>query len=48
MQLDFEKDSYLILLYGGGSLFALWLAAAVVGAIDSIPVVSFQILVNKS
>ncbi|KAM7515767.1 hypothetical protein LguiA_005350 [Lonicera macranthoides] len=37
LKLDFEKDSYLILLYGGGSLFALWLVAAVVGAIDSVP-----------
>jgi len=41
VQLDFEKDSYLIFLYGGGSLLALWLVAAVVGAIDSIPVVGF-------
>ncbi|KAJ9129208.1 hypothetical protein P3X46_033993 [Hevea brasiliensis] len=38
--LDIKFDSeytYSILLYGGGALVALWLASAVVGAIDSIP-----------
>ncbi|KAH9604847.1 hypothetical protein KSS87_004788 [Heliosperma pusillum] len=34
-----SEDSYILLLYGGGSLIALWLLSAIVGAIDSIPVV---------
>ncbi|PON38809.1 Cyanobacterial aminoacyl-tRNA synthetase, CAAD domain containing protein [Parasponia andersonii] len=33
-----SEDTYSILLFGGGALLALWLASAVVGAIDSIPV----------
>uniref|UniRef100_A0A5B7B053 Cyanobacterial aminoacyl-tRNA synthetase CAAD domain-containing protein n=1 Tax=Davidia involucrata TaxID=16924 RepID=A0A5B7B053_DAVIN len=37
IKLDSE-DSYSIILFGGGALSALWLATAVVGAIDSIPV----------
>ncbi|PSS26546.1 Protein CURVATURE THYLAKOID 1D like [Actinidia chinensis var. chinensis] len=32
-----SKDTYSILLLGGGALIALWLATAFVGAIDSIP-----------
>ncbi|KAI5324765.1 hypothetical protein L3X38_033838 [Prunus dulcis] len=32
-----SDDTYSVLIYGGGALFALWLASAVVGAIDSIP-----------
>ncbi|GLT33688.1 hypothetical protein SLA2020_082520 [Shorea laevis] len=36
IKLDSE-DAYPILLYGSGTLVALWLASAVVGAIDSIP-----------
>ncbi|BFG35569.1 hypothetical protein CerSpe_218430 [Prunus speciosa] len=32
-----SDDTYAVLIYGGGALFALWLASAVVGAIDSIP-----------
>ncbi|KAM1268095.1 hypothetical protein ACFX13_000488 [Malus domestica] len=32
-----SDDTYSLLLYGGGTLFALWLASVVVGAIDSIP-----------
>ncbi|XP_050125856.1 protein CURVATURE THYLAKOID 1D, chloroplastic isoform X1 [Malus sylvestris] len=36
LKLD-SDDTYNLLLYGGGALFALWLASAVVGAIDSIP-----------
>ncbi|KAL7230613.1 hypothetical protein ACSBR2_008978 [Camellia fascicularis] len=32
-----SKDTYSILLFGGGALIALWIATAVVGAIDSIP-----------
>ncbi|GLU20541.1 hypothetical protein SLE2022_367340 [Rubroshorea leprosula] len=31
------EDAYPILLYGSGALVALWLASAVVGAIESIP-----------
>ena len=38
MQLD-SDDTYSILVYGTGALVALWLSSAVVGAIDSIPVV---------
>ncbi|KAG8383590.1 hypothetical protein BUALT_Bualt04G0029600 [Buddleja alternifolia] len=38
IKFDYE-DTYSILVLGGGSAVALWLAAAVVGAIDSIPVV---------
>lgn len=38
-QIDYE-DTYSIVAFGGGGAVALWLAAAVVGAIDSIPVVS--------
>lgn len=37
-QLDYE-DTYSVLVFGGGGAVALWLAAAVVGAIDSIPLV---------
>ncbi|KAF8411386.1 hypothetical protein HHK36_003935 [Tetracentron sinense] len=37
IKLDLE-DTYPILLYGSGGLAALWLASAIVGAIDSIPV----------
>ncbi|KAL6959456.1 hypothetical protein U1Q18_039606 [Sarracenia purpurea var. burkii] len=36
IKLDSE-DTYPILLFGGGALIALWLATAIVGAIDSIP-----------
>ncbi|XVE86847.1 hypothetical protein DITRI_Ditri18aG0068100 [Diplodiscus trichospermus] len=36
IKLDSE-DAYPIILYGSGALVALWLASAVVGAIDSIP-----------
>ncbi|XP_065876294.1 protein CURVATURE THYLAKOID 1D, chloroplastic [Euphorbia lathyris] len=32
-----SEDTYSLLLLGGGSVVALWLASAVVGAIDSIP-----------
>ncbi|XP_012081647.1 protein CURVATURE THYLAKOID 1D, chloroplastic isoform X2 [Jatropha curcas] len=32
-----SEDTYSILLYGGGAIVAVWLASAVVGAIDSIP-----------
>ncbi|KAE8680674.1 hypothetical protein F3Y22_tig00111372pilonHSYRG00092 [Hibiscus syriacus] len=32
-----NEDAYSIILYGSGTLFALWLASALVGAIDSIP-----------
>ena len=41
MQLDFD-DTYSILVYGAGALVALWLSSAVVGAIDSIPVVGLD------
>lgn len=40
-KLNIELDSespFPVLLFGGGSLVALWLTTAVVGAIDSIPV----------
>ncbi|XP_021758857.1 protein CURVATURE THYLAKOID 1D, chloroplastic-like isoform X1 [Chenopodium quinoa] len=37
IDLDVE-DSPTILLYGGGAVVALWLLSAIVGAIDSIPV----------
>ncbi|CAI9767032.1 unnamed protein product [Fraxinus pennsylvanica] len=37
--LDFDSDdTYSLLAFGGGALVAVWLASAVVGAIDSIPV----------
>ncbi|XWS45006.1 hypothetical protein CRYUN_Cryun15aG0098700 [Craigia yunnanensis] len=36
IKLDSE-DAYSIILYGSGALVALWLASALVGAIDSIP-----------
>ncbi|KAJ4964498.1 hypothetical protein NE237_024437 [Protea cynaroides] len=36
LNLDSE-DAYPLLLYGSGSLVVLWLASALVGAIDSIP-----------
>ncbi|KAJ8765505.1 hypothetical protein K2173_014627 [Erythroxylum novogranatense] len=32
-----SEDTYSIILYGGGALIALWLTAAIVRAIDSIP-----------
>jgi hypothetical protein len=38
MQFD-SDDTYSLLLYGGGALVALWLSSAIVGAIDSIPLV---------
>lgn len=38
MQFDSE-DTLSIVLFGSGSLIALWLALAVVGTIDSIPLV---------
>ncbi|PIA46487.1 hypothetical protein AQUCO_01500200v1, partial [Aquilegia coerulea] len=37
LKLDIE-DKYSVLVYGSGALVALWLASAVVGSIDSIPV----------
>ncbi|KAJ4840232.1 hypothetical protein Tsubulata_007524 [Turnera subulata] len=37
LQFDSEDSYYSILLYGGGALAAVWLASAVVSAIDSIP-----------
>ncbi|KAI3947624.1 hypothetical protein MKX01_034289 [Papaver californicum] len=37
LKLDSE-DTYSYLVYGSGALITLWLASAVVGAIDSIPV----------
>ncbi|XP_039009365.1 protein CURVATURE THYLAKOID 1D, chloroplastic-like [Hibiscus syriacus] len=38
LNLQLEKeDAYSIILYGSGALVALWLASALVGAIDSIP-----------
>ncbi|KAL0367932.1 UNVERIFIED_CONTAM: protein CURVATURE THYLAKOID 1D, chloroplastic [Sesamum calycinum] len=37
IKFDYE-EAYTIFVYGGGGTFAVWLAAAVVGAIDSIPV----------
>ncbi|KAK6154180.1 hypothetical protein DH2020_013819 [Rehmannia glutinosa] len=37
LKFDYE-DKYSILVFGGGGAVALWLLAAVVGAIDSIPV----------
>ncbi|KAH6760123.1 CURVATURE THYLAKOID 1D-like protein [Perilla frutescens var. hirtella] len=36
IKFDYE-DTYSLLVFGGGGAVALWLAAAVVGAIDSIP-----------
>ncbi|XVF59086.1 hypothetical protein PTKIN_Ptkin07bG0246600 [Pterospermum kingtungense] len=36
LKLDSE-DAYSVILYGSGALVALWLASALVGAIDSIP-----------
>ncbi|KAF9620735.1 hypothetical protein IFM89_014256 [Coptis chinensis] len=38
LKLDSE-DTYSVLIYGTGALVALWLASAVIGAIDSIPLV---------
>lgn len=40
LQLD-NDDSYVFLLYGGGALVTLWLASAIIGAIDSIPLVCY-------
>ncbi|XWS41638.1 hypothetical protein CRYUN_Cryun17cG0099500 [Craigia yunnanensis] len=38
LNIKFEsEDAYSIILYGSGALVALWLASAVVNAIDSIP-----------
>ncbi|KAL6220159.1 hypothetical protein ACLB2K_007916 [Fragaria x ananassa] len=36
LKLD-NDDSYVFLLYSGGALVTLWLASAIIGAIDSIP-----------
>ncbi|XP_026434452.1 protein CURVATURE THYLAKOID 1D, chloroplastic-like [Papaver somniferum] len=39
LNLKFDsEDAYSYLVYGSGALITLWLASAVVGAIDSIPV----------
>ena len=38
LQFD-SDDKYPILLFGGGALVAVYIATAVVGAIDSIPLV---------
>ncbi|GFS35066.1 hypothetical protein Acr_00g0037620 [Actinidia rufa] len=46
IKLDSE-DTYSILLFGSGALIALWLATAVVGAIDSIPLENRQELFAK-
>ncbi|CAK9322078.1 unnamed protein product [Citrullus colocynthis] len=32
-------DTYSLVLYGGGAFFGIWLVSAVVGAVDSIPLV---------
>ncbi|KAG6537282.1 hypothetical protein ZIOFF_002369 [Zingiber officinale] len=37
-QMDSE-DTYPILFFGAGSLFALWISSAVISALDSVPVV---------
>lgn len=40
LNLKFDSDdTYSILIYGTGALVALWLSSAVVGALDSIPLV---------
>ncbi|CAA0812512.1 Protein CURVATURE THYLAKOID 1D- chloroplastic [Striga hermonthica] len=36
LKFDYQ-DTYSLLVVGGGGIFALWLAVAVVGAVDSIP-----------
>ncbi|KAK9671559.1 hypothetical protein RND81_12G038900 [Saponaria officinalis] len=33
-----SEDSYILLLYGGGALVAVWLLTAIVGVIDALPV----------
>ncbi|KAK9284287.1 hypothetical protein L1049_023457 [Liquidambar formosana] len=38
IKFDSEENTYSTLLYGGGALVAVYLASAVVGAIDTIPV----------
>ncbi|GER34491.1 protein CURVATURE THYLAKOID 1D [Striga asiatica] len=38
IKFDFQ-DTYSLLVFGGGGAVALWLATAVIGAIDSIPLV---------
>lgn len=40
LQLD-NDDAYIFLLYGSGALVTLWLASAIIGAIDSIPLVRY-------
>lgn len=40
LQLD-NDDAYVFLLYGSGALVTLWLASAIIGAIDSIPLVRY-------
>ncbi|KAL7104318.1 hypothetical protein ACP275_08G236500 [Erythranthe tilingii] len=37
IKFDYE-DTYSVLVFGGGAALALWLSAAVIGAVDSIPV----------
>ncbi|KAL1569675.1 protein CURVATURE THYLAKOID 1A, chloroplastic-like [Salvia divinorum] len=43
IKFDYE-DTSSILVFGGGGAVALWLAAAVVGAVDSIPLVLPKVL----
>lgn len=44
--LQFDSEySYSILLYGGGAVAVLWLASAVVSAVDSIPLVCMIYLI---
>ena len=42
LQFDAD-DTGSVVLYGGGALVALWLTSAVIGAIDSIPLVCIKL-----
>ena len=43
LQID-SNNTYNLLLYGGGAFVAVWFASAIVGSIDSIPVVSIPFI----
>lgn len=48
LQWDNVDDKTTFGIYAGGALLTLWIASSVVGAFNSIPLVSCQILMSQS
>lgn len=44
LQLE-SVDTYSLALYGAGAFFGIWLVSAIVGAVDSIPLVSSSYII---